>query len=94
MGNYEEIGTPNDVHMPDVGIIDVVPTRHLPSGKASLAPCTFYGIAANEYTVLGSALWLDIDALCVDEFIEEYAIDGWLPGDGQSEWTRAWCWRN
>lgn len=47
-------------------------------------------VEVDGFTVLGSAPWFSIDALDVEWFFDQYARDGWFPGDIRLEWTRAW----
>lgn len=55
---------------------DVVSTRHLRSGKGFLAPSVFTKAYADNYTLLGSALWFTAETLSVDGFVDGNATNG------------------
>lgn len=72
---------PDDVVMPNVNVVKVVSTRHLPSSKELPLPSSFEGVGTNDYVTLGSDPCLDVEDLGTEGFVDDYATDGWLPGD-------------
>lgn len=80
--------------MVDESTSEVVSVKVLPTGKEFVAPSAFADVEADNFAVLGSAPWFEIDALAVEGFVDQYAMDGWLPGDIPLEWTWSLCWRH
>lgn len=70
----------------------MISTKALPSGKEFTAPDVFENVDPDDSITLGGMPLFDIEALPVEGFVDHYAVDGWLPGDIQFEWTKTWCW--
>lgn len=77
--------------MTDAVSAEVIPMICLPNGKKFPAPSVFSNIEADDFATLGGAPYFDVDALAVDGFVDQYAFDGFLPGNIPLEWTQSWC---
>lgn len=77
--------------MTDVLNTKVIPKISMPSGKEYSAPSVFTNIEADDFSTLISTPWFDAEALAVEGFVDQYAIDEHLPGDIPLDWIASWC---
>lgn len=66
----------------------------LSSGKEYPAPSVFSSIEADYFTTPGSAPRFNVESMAVDVFVDQYAIDWYLPGKILWYWPASWCLRN
>lgn len=52
-------------------------------------PLALTNVDLDDYLSLGGAPWFDIESVKVDDFVDRYSTDGWLPGEVPLEWARS-----
>lgn len=73
---------------------EVVSTIYLPSGKDYPGLSALPNIGVDGSAMIGGAPYIHVDELTFDGFIDESAMDGWLPGDIPLERTCHWSLKN
>lgn len=73
--------TESDAPILDASERDLVRTLTLQSGKEYAAASSRGELESVDFTLLGGAPWLDIEALDCDGFVDKYAADGCLTGE-------------
>lgn len=83
-----------DATMTNAAKAEEVAVVSLTTGKEYTSPAVLENVDADDYMSFDSVPWFDNKALAVECFVEQYAVDGCLPGELPLGWIRSWAWRN
>lgn len=71
-----------------------IATVPFPWGTEHAERTEMNNISVDYYWSFGCAPLFDVEALEVNGFVDQFAVDGWWPGEICIEGIRTWAWRH